>query len=87
MTKSIALATLKSLLLEKKDLKSKINPSDLVESHIFVRDLGFDSIAVVSLFYELQDRWPELSEAEALKWVSVEDCVNALVKVSNDSLK
>lgn len=60
------------------DLKPKVAPSSLTEETRFKEDMGFDSLAMAAFFYELQDRYPKIDEAEAARWKKISDCIQTL---------
>jgi acyl carrier protein len=62
------------------DLRTRIPPSDITLRTRFKEDLGFDSLALMSLAFELQEHYPELDEMQIATWVTVEDCARSAVR-------
>ncbi|MBK7963628.1 MAG: acyl carrier protein [Bdellovibrionales bacterium] len=75
------LEVVKKILRQIPDLKPKMSVDLICPETRFREDLGFDSLAMVSFFYELQDLYPSLDESQMLKWKSVSDCVNSIMVV------
>jgi acyl carrier protein len=44
----------------------------------FREDLGFDSLALMSLAFELQERYPDLDELAVATWLTVGDCARSV---------
>jgi acyl carrier protein len=80
MTTNEAFQLMLKLLNEAPDLKSKISLDELTLQTEIRRDMGFDSLAFAAFFYELQDRFPELQEELAAKWITLGDCAVTLTK-------
>ena len=68
---------LKNIIRENEDLSPRINVDDIGPETKFSEDMGFDSMAMMSLVYELQDKFPDLDETEVVGIETVE----ALLKV------
>ena len=69
---------IKKLLTSNPDLKPKIEINSICESTRFRGDMGFDSLAMASLFYELQEIYSHIEESEMIKWETVSDCIKTL---------
>lgn len=78
---SEALTQIKTVLANISDLKPKIPVGKISEETRFREDLGFDSLAMASLFYELQDMYPDLDEAQVNQWKKVSDCMKSIMSV------
>ena len=78
MTSEVEL--IKNILISNPDLKPKIEIASIVESTRFREDLGFDSLAMACLFYELAQTYSHLDESEIIKWETVADCIKHLRK-------
>ena len=61
------------------DLNCKMPLDKLTPETSFRGQMGFDSLAQVSLFYELQDKYPYLNEVSAVKWKTLNDCIESLL--------
>jgi acyl carrier protein len=59
---------------DSEDLNPKIDVSEIKIEMDFKADLGFDSLALMSLVYELQEIYPDLDEMEIAGWQTVLDC-------------
>jgi acyl carrier protein len=80
MTQDEAFQLLRQIFKSTPDLRLRQPIDSLQTTHRFKQDLGFDSLAVISLLIELQDRFPHLTEADAAKWKTLGDCLESLVK-------
>lgn len=66
-------------IIERCDDLDPLLPVDSItpETH-FQEDLGFDSLALMSILYELQEAYPGLDETEINDWHRVKNCVASL---------
>jgi acyl carrier protein len=62
------------------DLKPKLSIESLTAKTRFQQDMGFDSLAMASLFYELEEKYPDLNEVDVKNWKTIEDCLNSINK-------
>jgi acyl carrier protein len=69
---------IKKLLAANPDLEPKMAIDAIVLETRFREDLGFDSLAIVSLFYELQETYTHLEEIEVTRWNKILDCIQSL---------
>ncbi len=69
---------IKNILSANPDLKPKIPVESIAATTKFRAEMGFDSLAMASLFYELQDTYPHIDESEIQKWETIADCVKSL---------
>jgi hypothetical protein len=74
-----AFEVLKRVLQNQPDLRSKIPLSELKSQTRFREDMGFDSIAMTSLFCDLAELRPDLEEAQVAEWKLIGDCLRDLV--------
>ncbi len=74
------LIQIQKILSQNQDLQPKISIEDIKLETRFRDDLGFDSLATASLFYELQEHYPHLEEKEITKWVTIQDCIKSMSK-------
>lgn len=72
---SKVLETVIGIIKDNEDLNPKVSTDEIKLEHDFKVDLGFDSLALMSLVYELQEVYPELDEMVIADWTKVEDCV------------
>ena len=72
------LQVVKNILLLIPDLKPKISVDLVGLDTRFREDLGFDSLAMASFFYELQELYPKLEESQVLQWKKVSDCTQSI---------
>ena len=80
MTSSSGLDLLKQIIQSNEDLSPRIDPSEIKLTTKFSEDMGFDSMAMMSLVYELQDKYPDLDESEVVGIESVEGLIKVLEK-------
>lgn len=74
-----ALNTIKTILAEIPDMKPKIPVAQITLETRFRQDMGFDSLAMASLYYELEERYPHLQEADMRNWMQVKDCAQSIL--------
>jgi acyl carrier protein len=60
------------------DYRPRVPVAQITLATRFRDDLGFDSLAMMALAYELQESYPDLDEMAIASWTTVEDCVNHL---------
>ncbi len=70
---------IQQLITENSDLKSRVVPADIGADTEWSRDMGFDSLAMLSLVYELQDLYPDLEETLLSTWTTVADAVKDII--------
>lgn len=78
MTQDEAFNLLRNTLKSVPDLRLRQPVDTLQLTQRFRQDLGFDSLALISLLVELQDHFPKLSETDAAKWKTLGDCVESM---------
>lgn len=78
MTQDQALQIILDTLKRTPDLKTKIPIEKLTAQTLIRKEMGFDSIALASFFYELQENYPKLTEQSAAKWLTLGDCAKTL---------
>ncbi|MBL6988184.1 MAG: acyl carrier protein [Bacteriovoracaceae bacterium] len=66
---------------DNEDLNPKISISEITFASRFKEDLGFDSLALMSLVYELQEFYPDLDEMVISQWSTLQDCTEHLTKL------
>jgi len=70
-----------SVIEKCEDLNPKVNLKEIRQEMEFKADLGFDSLALMSLVYELQEAYPELDEMAIADWSTIDDCVKHLERL------
>lgn len=75
---ALSLSEFLKILHEIPDLKPKIPLEKIAVTTRFREDLGFDSLAMASLFYTLQDLYPELTEEQVTLWKTVQNCLESI---------
>jgi acyl carrier protein len=73
------LQKIKELLQKTPDMKPKMPIEKISLDSRFRQDLGFDSLAMASLFYELQDLYPHLEESQVKNWQAMSDCIESIL--------
>lgn len=81
MTKNQAFQVILDILRSTSDLRCKVSIEKLNLDNHFQNDLGFDSLAMAAFFYELQDRYPTLTEESASHWRTLGDCADTMAKI------
>lgn len=72
------LEKIKSILFECEDLKPLIPVNQITLKTRLQEDLGYDSLAKMSLLYELQTVKADLDESLIMKWTYIEDIIKDL---------
>ena len=72
------LQTIVAILSRNVDFRPRIALARITPDTRFREDLGFDSIALMSLAFELQEIYPTLDEMAIATWTTVGDCVRAV---------
>ena len=75
------LELVKKILEGNPDLEPKIPVASITPETRFREDLGFDSLAMVSLLYELQETLPHLEETVIIKWNKISDCIQSMKNI------
>ena len=82
MSKTELLDKMIAIIDEHEDLESLLPVEDLKFESELKADLGFDSIALMSLIYELEELYPNFDGTSLYKWNTLGDIVDDLSKVS-----
>ena len=82
MSKEELLDKMITIIEEHEDLEPLLPPEDLRFESELKEDIGFDSIALMSLVYELQELYPDFDGTSIYKWNTLGDIVDDLSKVS-----
>jgi acyl carrier protein len=82
MSKEELLNKMLTIIEEHEDLEPLLAPEDLKLESELKADLGFDSIALMSLVYELEELYPNFDGTSLYKWNTLGDIVDDLSKFS-----
>jgi acyl carrier protein len=82
MNKEELLDKMIAIIEEHEDLEPLLPPEDLKFESELKEDIGFDSIALMLLVYELQELYPNFDGTSIYKWNTLEDIVDDLSKFS-----
>ena len=82
MSKEELLNRMITIIEEHEDLEPLLPPEDLKFESELKEDIGFDSIALMSLVYELQELYPDFDGTSIYKWNTLGDIVDDLSKFS-----
>jgi acyl carrier protein len=63
---------------ESEDLEPLIPLADIKPETLIQEDLGFDSLALMSIVYELQEIYEDLDETEMANWNTISDIADKL---------
>jgi acyl carrier protein len=74
------LALIKKIIDENEDLGCRLKSSEITENHLIQKDLGLDSIGLMSLIYDIQDVYPDLDETLMTNWQSLKDLIEEMKK-------
>ena len=80
MEKTELLKKVVNVIQENDDLDCPIAAENISLESKFQDDLQFDSLARMSLVYELQETYPDLDETEIDNWNTIGDLVNKLME-------
>ncbi len=69
---------IKEIIKSCDDLGPSIDPDEIKVEHSFRANLGFDSLALMTMAYEIQEKIPELDEMAIVDWLTVQDCLDTL---------
>jgi acyl carrier protein len=72
---------LKQVISDCEDLNPRVKTADLKPEHLFQENLGLDSLALMTLAYELQEHYPDLDETSIIEWNKIQDCLDTLKKL------
>ncbi|MFN7825009.1 MAG: phosphopantetheine-binding protein [Pseudobdellovibrionaceae bacterium] len=75
---ALSLQEFLKILQDIPDLKPKLAFDKIKPDTRFREDLGFDSLAMASLFYTLQDLYSDLSEEKVTQWKTVQNCLDSV---------
>ncbi len=76
--RNYALKILIDIISKNSDLEPKILPSLINEGSCLETDLGFDSIARMSILFELQEKFGDMHESEISHWKKISDIINSI---------
>ena len=82
MNKEELLDKMIMIIEEHEDLEPLLPIEDLKFGSELKADLGFDSIALMSLVYELEELYPNFDGTSIYKWNTLGDIVDDLSKAS-----
>ena len=82
MSKEELLDKMITVIEEHEDLELLLPLEDLKFESELKADLGFDSIGLMSLVYELQELYPDFDGTNIYKWNTLGDIVEDLAKFS-----
>ena len=81
------LADVIAILSRGNDFRPKVPPPSILPAMRFREDLGLDSLALLSLLYELQEAHPDLPESALASWITVEDLLRSVEQADAASAK
>jgi acyl carrier protein len=64
------------------DLEIQISASEIKPEHEYRTDLGLDSLGLMTLAFELQEKYPDLDETAIADWITVGDSIKTLNELS-----
>lgn len=73
-----ALKVIQEILEQNEDLEIQIPISEIKPEHEFRSDLGLDSLGLMTLAFELQEKYSSLDETAIADWTTVEDSIKTL---------
>jgi len=75
---------IKSIIQENEDLEVRMKVEDVSLETSLGNDLGLDSLGLMSIAYELQDRFPDFDESTIPEWKTLKDIFDRLPENSNE---
>ena len=82
MSKEEFLNKMLTIIEDHEDIEPLLSMEDLRFDSELKEDLGFDSIALMSLIYELQELYPTFDITNMYKWNTLGDIVDDLSKAT-----
>ena len=76
------LKLIKKIITENEDITPKIPVNDICGTTSFQNDLGFDSLSLMAITYEVQESYTQLNEEQMSDWKVVNDLIEAILKLS-----
>jgi acyl carrier protein len=70
---------IKTIINSNEDLEPKMKVKDISLETSFQNDLGFDSLGIMSITYELQDKYTSLNEENMINWKTIKDLVQDIL--------
>ena len=80
MQREHALNKIRKVIEKSEDLDPLIPLKDISYETKFSEDLGFDSLALMSILYELQEENPNINESEINNWKTLNNCVESFLQ-------
>ncbi|MCO4793042.1 MAG: hypothetical protein KC493_04980 [Bacteriovoracaceae bacterium] len=75
------LEVIRNILQESEDLVTQVKPDEVKPEHEYRNDLGLDSLGLMTLAFELQEKYPELDETVIAEWKTVGDSIETIKKL------
>ncbi len=72
------LNVIKEIIEQNEDLEIQIPTAEIQPEHEYRGDLGLDSLGLMTLAFELQEKYPQLDETAIADWTTVQDSINTL---------
>ena len=72
------LEIIKNIIKENEDLEPRIKLQNITLNTSLGNDLGFDSLGVMSVVYELQEIFPDLDENLMNDWKTIKDIFDSV---------
>lgn len=79
MKKLEFLKEITTIIKESEDLDPPLPVEQITFETHFQYDLQFDSLALMGLLYELQEKYPDLDENQIDQWKRVDDLIDQLI--------
>lgn len=76
-----SLQLIQNILENNEDLEIQLKPFEIKPEHEYRADLGLDSLGLMTLAFELQEKYPDLDETAIADWRTVGDSMETLKKL------
>lgn len=68
------------IIKDSEDLDPLVTLKEIKPDTRYREDLGFDSLALMAIIYELQELYPQLDETIIDQWIRIEDTIKTVLK-------
>ena len=80
MKRKLILNEIKKIIASAEELQTSIALGDITETYLVYDDLGYDSMALMTLAYELQETHEHIDEMAINNWKTISDVINDVLQ-------
>ena len=81
MKRKLILDEIKKIIASAEELQTSIAPEDMTEALLIYDDFGYDSMALMTLAYELQEKHEHIDEMAINNWKTISDVINDVLQI------